>query len=167
MTHFSFTLPSAVSLDVIVVVEWVVTAGKVLTSLLFVIDNVLVLLLMYCALVPMSFEQSPRCCFERPPFASIFWHSLSNLIKCLCNTDWCLHSLILSMKTWHSSNKSNQILPLSSSLHVWITWLHTSMVLLICCTLLSSSCFSAFSMIFLPLSVWMFLLSLKLTGVIF
>ena len=89
MTHFSFTLPSAVSLDVVVVVEWVVTAGKVLTSLLFVIDNVLVslLMLMYCALAPMSFEWSPRCCFEQPPFASIFWHSLSNLIKCLCNTD--------------------------------------------------------------------------------
>ena len=120
-------------------------------------------LLFFIVMRPALFEWPLWCWFEWPPL--VFWHNYSYFFN--CNMVLCLYSLIFSINSWHFSNSSCPILTFSLFIHVLIKLLHTSIVLFVCLTLSSISCFLAFCMILIPLSVLMFLFNCKLTRVVF
>ena len=153
MTHLPWSIVPVVSLGVVaVVVRWML----------------LQLLILYLFFVPQclyGLSSHLGVGLSSPPL--VFWHNLSYSLNVSLIQFYPLHSLILCRNYWHFSNNSCPILTFSSFIHVLIRLLHMYMVLFVCLTLSSISCFSALCMILIPLSVLMFLFNLKLTGVIF
>ena len=105
--------------------------------------------------------------FEWPP--SFHCIKPSNLAFCLLITLLCLYSLTLTIKILHSSrilwsSFSNNI---SFTLfeHVSLFNMSSSIVLVIDLMHSFKSCFSAFLIIWIPLGVFIFVLSLTLTGI--
>ena len=107
----------------------------------------------------------PFLLFEQPPLN--LCHNHSNFDNCLSKTDWCLCSFTLSMKFSHSWKQKVLIWLWRSSIHVSFCHEHVSMVLLMLLTHSFASCFSALSIIHLPLVVLMLLFNFKLFEVIF
>ena len=103
--------------------------------------------------------------FEWPPVFR--WHNTSNFLFCQTITLWCLHSITLLMKSWHSSSKllwscSN------FSFNCWaiqsLSYVYSSSELFMDLTHSFKSFLSVFLIIARPLTVLIFVLSLILTG---